>query len=290
VAPRLNHLNHQTVLNTFRGTDAIVGINAGFFNRDRQLGLGAMKTDGQWRSGPILNRGVVGWNDQLNLTMDNLYFREQVNGLTISFLNTAYVQSGIARYDRLWGESYTPLLDYEVIAVIDQGQVIEKIATNPTDKPAIPIPLNGYVLAMRGDERTALAQQFPVGATVNLAPYQDGLDAYPNVIGAGPLLVKNNRIVVNAEAEGFSPGFVRQKASRSAIGVNERGEILLVAAHGRVSLDRMAEIMADLGAVNALNLDGGSSTGLYLGGQLIDRSPVTGARVNNAIGLFPARP
>jgi exopolysaccharide biosynthesis protein len=42
-----------------------------------------------------------------------------------------------------------------------------------------------------------------------------------------------------------------------------------------------------LGAIDALNLDGGSSTGLYLGGQLLDRSPYTAARVHNGLGIFP---
>jgi exopolysaccharide biosynthesis protein len=41
-----------------------------------------------------------------------------------------------------------------------------------------------------------------------------------------------------------------------------------------------------LGSTDALNLDGGSSTALYLGGRLINRSPRTAARVNNGIGLF----
>jgi len=44
--------------------------------------------------------------------------------------------------------------------------------------------------------------------------------------------------------------------------------------------------MQQLGAVNALNLDGGSSTTLYLGGQLLDRLPRTAARVHNGIGVF----
>jgi exopolysaccharide biosynthesis protein len=44
--------------------------------------------------------------------------------------------------------------------------------------------------------------------------------------------------------------------------------------------------MQTMGCINALNLDGGSSTSLYLGGQLLDRSPNTAARVHNGIGIF----
>jgi exopolysaccharide biosynthesis protein len=67
--------------------------------------------------------------------------------------------------------------------------------------------------------------------------------------------------------------------------------MLLVAVHNRVggqgaTLAEMALILKKLGAESALNLDGGSSTSLALGGQLIDRSAVTAARVNNSLGLF----
>jgi exopolysaccharide biosynthesis protein len=44
--------------------------------------------------------------------------------------------------------------------------------------------------------------------------------------------------------------------------------------------------MQQLGAIDALNLDGGSSTTLYLGGQILDRPPRTAARVHNGIGVL----
>ena len=47
----------------------------------------------------------------------------------------------------------------------------------------------------------------------------------------------------------------------------------------------MAQLLQQMGAIDALNLDGGSSTSLYLGGQLVDRASATAARVHNAIGI-----
>ncbi|MGH2415890.1 MAG: phosphodiester glycosidase family protein, partial [Microcystaceae cyanobacterium] len=113
----------------------------------------------------------------------------------------------------------------------------------------------------------------------------------PHILGAGPLLIQNRQIVLNAEAEKFSQAFQQQAASRSAIAITERGNLMLVAVHDRVggrgaTLQEHAQILQHLGAVDALNLDGGSSTSLYLGGQLIDRYPVTAARVNNGIGIL----
>jgi exopolysaccharide biosynthesis protein len=66
---------------------------------------------------------------------------------------------------------------------------------------------------------------------------------------------------------------------------------MIAAIHNRSgglgpTLAETAQLMQLLGAVNALNFDGGSSTGLYLGGQLLDRSPSTAARVHNGLGIF----
>lgn len=111
------------------------------------------------------------------------------------------------------------------------------------------------------------------------------------VIGAGPLLVQNRQVVLNAESEQFATAFAQQSAARSVIGSTATGTLMLVAVHNRLdgsgpTLREAAQIMLQLGAVNALNLDGGSSTTLYLGGQLLDRIPSTAARVNNGIGVF----
>jgi exopolysaccharide biosynthesis protein len=63
-----------------------------------------------------------------------------------------------------------------------------------------------------------------------------------------------------------------------------------VTVHDRASgngptLAEMAQIIQQLGGLDALNLNGGSSTSLYLEGQLIDRASATAARVHNAIGI-----
>ena len=114
---------------------------------------------------------------------------------------------------------------------------------------------------------------------------------YPQILGAGPILVQNRQIVLDAKAEGFSDAFIQEKAARSAIGTTVEGTLLIAAVHNRVNgagptLTEIAKVMQSLGCVDALNLDGGSSTSLYLGGQLLNRSPRTAARVHNGIGIF----
>ena len=52
----------STLPNLARRYGALVAINGGFFNRVRRLPLGALRDQGRWLSGPILNRGAVGWD------------------------------------------------------------------------------------------------------------------------------------------------------------------------------------------------------------------------------------
>ena len=66
---------------------------------------------------------------------------------------------------------------------------------------------------------------------------------------------------------------------------------MIAAIHNRVggagpTLSETAQLVQQMGAIDALNLDGGSSTTLYLGGQILDRPPQTAARVHNGIGVF----
>jgi hypothetical protein len=68
---------------------------------------------------------------------------------------------------------------------------------------------------------------------------------------------------------------------RSAVGVTKDGKVLIVAVDGRqtfsrgISLPDLADVMKSLGAVDALNLDGGGSTCLSVMGMAIN-SPSDG--------------
>lgn len=91
----------------------------------------------------------------------------------------------------------------------------------------------------------------------------------------GPILVINGEI---AESElggsGVNP--------RSAIGQRADGAVLLLAIDGRqthsmgATYEDVAEVMLDYGAVNAMNLDGGSSTCMYLDGKYVNKCSAAG--------------
>jgi hypothetical protein len=276
----------------------VAAINGGYFNRNNRLPLGAIRRDNQWLSSPILNRGAIAWNDSGQFYFGRLTLAETLatsnnQQLPILFINSGYVQSGIARYSPAWG-TYSFLTDNEIILVVQNNQVTNQFLGGKAGESSIPvtIPQNGYLLVLRGNAVNSAAQ-LPIGTTLRISSATTPVDfsRYPNIVGAGPLLVQNNQIVLDAKAEKFSDAFIAEKAIRSAICTTATGTVMIAAVHNRAggagpTLTEHAQLMQRMGCVNALNLDGGSSTSLYLGGQLLDRSPNTAARVHNGIGIF----
>ncbi|WP_143289367.1 phosphodiester glycosidase family protein, partial [Brunnivagina elsteri] len=280
---------------------AVAGINGGYFNRNNKYPLGAIRSNGKWLSSPILNRGAIAWNNSGQFYVGRLSLEDNLvttgpQGTVktpILFLNSGYVQSGIARYTPAWGNIYTPLTDNETIIVVQKNQVTSQVKAGKAGENPVVIPLDGYLLTLRGKISTA-TDLFPTGTNLKIesATVPAEFNRYPNIIGAGPLLVQNRQIVLDAKAEKFSDAFIREKAIRSAICTTANGTVIIASTHNRAggagpTLAEHAQLMQKMGCVNALNLDGGSSTSLYLGGQLIDRSPSTAARVHNGIVIFP---
>ncbi len=273
-------------------SNAVAMINGGFFNRNNQLPLGAIRVDGKWLSGPILNRGAIAWDNRGKIRIDRLSLEETLITVTgqrfpLTHLNSAFLTAGCSRYTRDWGSNYHPLTERETGLVVQGDRVTEKL-NNLFPQDSIDIPENGYLVICRKTEIN-----LNIGETVNLDSVtlpRDFAD-YPQILGAGPLLLQNGRIVLDGNAEKFSPAFQNQQASRSAIAVSREGKILLVAIHNRVggrgaTLGELARILLLMAAKDGLNLDGGSSTGIALAGYLLDRSAVTAAKVHNGIGIF----
>jgi hypothetical protein len=275
---------------------ASAAVNAGFFNRNQQVPLGAIRRDGKWLSSPILDRGAIAWNDKGNIKIGRLTLEETLitsnrERLPILYLNSGYVKAGISRYNLGWGASYTPLTNNEILVAVEKNRVTNLFSGGAAGQTPMAIPPDGYLLAIRSNPE--VANSLPVGTTVRIESQTTPRDfsRYAQILGAGPLLLQNRQIVLDAKAETFQDAFISESAIRTAIGTTPSGTIVIAAVHNRAgglgpTLTEIAQIMQQMGIVNALNLDGGSSTSLYLGGQLINRSPSTAGRVHNGLGIF----
>ena len=109
-----------------RQEEALIAINGGYFNRVNRLPLGAMREQGRWLSGPILNRGVAGWSAGELPTFDRLTLIESVADRSgqrwpIASVNSGYVQKGLARYTADWGPRYQPITGSEMAVLLRNG-------------------------------------------------------------------------------------------------------------------------------------------------------------------------
>lgn len=103
------------------------------------------------------------------------------------------------------------------------------------------------------------------------------------VVCTGPRLVHNGVVYVDPRSEGFRDRALYRKAARTALGITKHNKLLLVAVKRPVYLSKLAQIMRDLGAVNAVNLDGGSSTAMYYKGRVLSHP---GRRMTNLLLIY----
>ncbi len=84
---------------------------------------------------------------------------------------------------------------------------------------------------------------------------------------AGPRLVTNGQVSLNVKAEGFKdPKILTGGGARSALGITRDHKLILLTTSG-ATIPQLAQMMKQAGAYQAMNLDGGASSGLYYNGS-----------------------
>ena len=272
--------------------DALVAINGGFFNRVKKLPLGALRVEGRWLSGPILGRGVMAWSTGAmprfgRLSLDDWISDPLGNRRPIALINSGYVQRGLSRYNADWGNSYRALSGEERALVIQNGRVVRLWSSGELDQ-GVPLRPGETLVVARGDAELP----WPIGTSLTItARSSDPLADAPFVIGGGPLLLQNGQIVLNGSLENFSSSFLEQGAPRTVI-ASDGAQLWLITLEGigsaGPSLVEAADLLRRLGLKEALNLDGGSSTGLVLGGVMTVKGRGVAGAVHHGLGLVPA--
>ena len=94
-------------------------------------------------------------------------------------------------------------------------------------------------------------------------------------VGGGPVLVKEGVVfITNNEEKKFAGKAIGDHHPRTAMGYTKEGKLILLAVQGRMkniavgtTLIETAQILIDLGCVEAINLDGGGSSCLLVNGE-----------------------
>jgi hypothetical protein len=116
-------------------------------------------------------------------------------------------------------------------------------------------------------------------------------------IGGGPVLLQNGIIQITNEFEKMFTGkAINDKHPRTAMGYTKDNKLIILVVEGRnkvaggATLTQEAQILKDLGCVEALNLDGGGSSCLLINGkETIKPSDKEGQRSVPAIFIIKAK-
>lgn len=192
-------------------------------------------------------------------------------------------------------------------AVLDaRGRVVSE-----GPRTAGSVPAGGTVLEAIGTEAAWLDRNAVVGEHLRIRTAVTGPGGRPvrfgphdSVVNGGPQLVTDGKVEIAPQADGlihpddpsYFYGWAIRRNPRTMIGTDRRGRLLLVEVDGRqatasqgLSITEAGALMKELGAVQAMNLDGGGSSSMVVGGRLINTpSDTTGQRpVGDAVVVLP---
>lgn len=116
-------------------------------------------------------------------------------------------------------------------------------------------------------------------------------EACEHIVGGAPLLIQKKHILNDYHFEQILPSFLAYRHARTAIGILETGEWVFVIVDawplGGKTIPELALFLQELGCIQAINLDGGSSSTLVIEGNVINTPKyVYALAVSDAILIF----
>jgi uncharacterized protein YigE (DUF2233 family) len=97
------------------------------------------------------------------------------------------------------------------------------------------------------------------------------LSLYRFAVRGGVRLLTGSNLTVYPRAQRFKDPRVFSPARRIGVGVTKSGKIVFVGTNGSVTLSTLARAMRELGARDAMALDGGGSAAMYYRGKMLMR-------------------
>jgi exopolysaccharide biosynthesis protein len=233
---------------------------------------------------------VARYNVQLNdngdlIIIDNLWSNTSI-GRPDKSLENANNSNSITLSDK-----YTDIVEM----VVENNQVVE-IRKN---LPPVEIPSNGYVAVAANSNIKLILDNFKEGDTIEMEVItKPDWDNISMAITGGAIILEDGSIPTSFSHN--SPG----RHPRTAIGSSKDGDqVIMVTVDGRqqsslgMTLTELASLMLELGAHNAINLDGGGSTTMVArrpGTRNVNvvNNPSDGMprKVGNAVGVISTAP
>lgn len=301
--------------------NAVVGINGDYFPFTGDP-LNLCVVDGNYVSEPGYNRVVLGISDNKQFVLGQPGWNGSVSlpdgrVQKLGGINRPAGPNECILYTPLYGPklaSKYPMTILNLSGIPDKlrpGSYTLTVESTSNMAPFTPTPTT-WMLGFTGStaallDTAMLGKQITVQVT--LVPPVDGRVSPASVdatsvseiwnhlrwaVGGGPWLVRDGQPYMDAVSQGIKDDVSGKRHPRTAAGLDTTGRLLLVTVDGRrsdaagMTLNELADYMKSIGAVNAMNLDGGGSTTMALfGGRLANiPSDATPRAVSNGLLLF----
>ncbi len=297
-------IGRETVSSIAKRKRAIVAVNGGFFRIGGDYDgepLGVLKIGADWFSEPGLPRAALGWAEGGGIVLiDRLTMKWSLSLggeiFPVSGINRPRgIKDSILFTSNFNGSTLTSSTGTEVL--VESGTVVKIRAGGNSS-----IPQNGLVFSVGRSVDTELGgirRGDPARVFREFNAQEKHSDSWQSMeflVGGAPMLLRGGEIVQDFGPEKIPENFVMQRHPRTAVGIRADGTWVIVVVDGRrptlsvgMTLAELARLMKSLGCKDALNLDGGGSSTLYLYGQVVNiPSDLAGERpVSDAILIMP---
>ncbi len=286
ILPQLSNANLHSkarIKNIAANSKALIAVNGTFFKQDTGTPLGALVINNEIISGPIYERAAMGisengfktWRAAFKGTLKNK--NEEIKIDNINQPRMMYSQ--VLIYNEHWGLKAPQAKAGTRYIAVKNNKI-----TAVSDLPLI-IPEKGYVISAPKGKLAGMKLGSAVELEYNITPEYEGIK---HIISGGPYLIKSGNIYIDTAVQKLNA--ITGRNPRTAIGYTKDNVLILVTIDGRkegssgVTLNELAKIMKELGCYEAINLDGGSSTVMYVNGNVYNGSNIkTSAMINNAL-------
>ncbi|NUP76204.1 MAG: phosphodiester glycosidase family protein [Nonomuraea sp.] len=295
----------ETVSSMAKSRNAVVGVNGGFFNIHTAKNLRGEPVGASVVAGRLLSEAVPGRSavvlkgrsariTELKTTVTAI--SQDGDKLVVNGINRAAATDEAVLYTEEYGAK-TPTGGTDI--VLDANG---KVAALRTSGAAVAKGMR--VLHGQGTASDWLNEHAWEGWTVKVDTKVSDLRTKRtlkltpdlNIIAGGVGLVRNGRVKITAKRDGHdSMNMILRRHPRTLLGVTRNGSLILATIDGRqpgvtigANFPEAAQFMRWLGAVQAINLDGGGSTAMVVSNKVVNR-PSDGVErgVGDALLVLP---
>lgn len=258
---------------------ALAGVNGGYFHYSgRPLGL--LYINGALISEPLYNRTSLLIDKDDNISFAQVEWQGELEvesyskKVLLDGVNRSPSQSEAVLFNSYYGVQMPTLEENFYDIVIRSNEILGVENKSGTRTP---IPPDGFIIRT-GRDKANLRNLIPEmqGKTVslvnNFSPNLENENII-HAVGGGPRLLKDGEIKITGGEERFQNDILYGRAPRTALGLTADNHLLMLTIDGRQSnlsvgmtLEELAHILKELGAVEAMNLDGGGSARMVIRG------------------------